>query len=230
MSDAATTFHRVISDRHFFSRSLISATVAAIVSAVLLAGIVLCIGGIAQLVVQGRDVDGLVAAATRSAEFPANLVGRAVASCSLLHESRSALATLFALLAGLVIVRFLLRTFVERKISHRAGVGVNRLREHIQRQALRSNPGDLTGAQRAHAATLFHETAQRLEESARSWGVQRLTSACDLVVLVLIILMIQWKVGIECLVPILVSWYVARVEAERHDASAHLLHTPHCSE
>lgn len=223
MSDAANTLNRVISDRHFFGKSLFTATIGAVVSAILLVGIVLCVGGIAQLVVQGGNVNGLFDVATRSSRFPMNFVAKIVAALPLLHDSGSALTFLFVVLGSFVALRTLLRTYVQRKVNHQVGQGVNRLREHIQRHALRSNPGDLSGVQRRLAAGLFQETAQRLEENARRWGSQRLTAGCDLFVLVLIVLAIQWRVGVECLVPILVCWYIGRVEAERHDASAHLL-------
>jgi ABC-type multidrug transport system fused ATPase/permease subunit len=221
--DSASTFHRVISDQHFFRRPLIIATLGAVVTALLLVGIALSVGGIAQLVIQEPSPNGLFDAATRSGRFPMNLVSRLVGAIPLLHHSGSALTFLFCVLGGLVVLRTLLRTYVQRKISHQVSRAVNRLREHIQRQALRSNPGDLTGVPRQTAARLFQQTAQQLEENAFQWSFRRLTTTCDLTVLILLLLCVQWRVGIECLVPIIVCWYIARIESERHDTSAHLL-------
>ena len=223
MTDSAAAINQILSDRHFFRKSLLTATLAAAASSVLLIGIFLCIGGIAKLVTQSNALSGLVNVGTSAATYPMKQISSLVALLPPLHQSGSGLTFCFVLLGTLIVVRALLRTHVERRIDYQVARAVNRRREHLHRHALRSNPGDLTGSERDEAAQLFQQTAQQLEDAARRWGVLRLTSACDLLVLLVVLLSTQWRVGVECIVPILICWYIARVEANRHETSAHLL-------
>jgi len=225
VSDAApNAFHKVISDRQFFTSSLAAALVAAILSALTLVGIVLSAAGLTKLVVAGAIcVDVQTDTAADQVGFPQNIVRPIVDAIPWLNQPGSALTTLFVGLAVLVLVRLLLRAFAESRISGQVSRSVNRLREHIQRQALRCNPGDLTGAQRRTAASLFQQTAQKLDDNARRWSFHRWTSGCDLVVLTILLLCINWRVGLECILPVIVCWFIARIESERHAASAHLL-------
>ena len=222
MSEAASNaFHRVISDRQLFGRSLIVALFCAVLSSVLLAGTVLAVAGVAQ-VISSESASLATAIDVRQSAFPAPPLRR-LHSLPLLGSPESALATLFFVLVLLVSGRILLRNVVFGQVSRHVSSAVNRLREHLQRQALRCNPGDLTGHQRNHAAELFQKTSRELEVSARDWGFDRITTICDLIVLAVLFLSVQWRVGLECVIPVIVCWVVARLEEERHEASAHLL-------
>lgn len=218
MSDTApTTFHRVISSRHFISKSLATATICIVLAALALAAIVLCAGGIAELLTSanasGPETDG---------DFSSWIL-RTFGRTSLLNSPGSALTTLSLAIVIALCLRSALRGFAQKQVNRHVSEGVNRLREHIQRHAIRSNPGDLTGNQRRSATALFQSTAQSLQDSARHWAFFRMTSLCDLFVLVACLMLIQWRVGLECLIPIIVCWLVSRIESERHSASSSLL-------
>ncbi|MGB4711374.1 MAG: ABC transporter ATP-binding protein [Fuerstiella sp.] len=223
MSDAASTsLQRVVSDRHFLGRSLVTTTVAAVISAVALIAIVLCSGGIVELLsrnAQGSDV-GLLQA---DPETAATTIQRIVDAIPLLHSRMSALTTLIFAIVVLLFLRTALRAFAQEKVNRQVSKGVNRLREHIQRHALRSNPGDLTGKQRRIAASLFQTTAQQLQDNAQRWAFTRLTTFCDLIALAALLIATQWRISLECVIPIIVGWWVARIETKRHQASANLL-------
>ena len=137
MSDAASTsLQRVVSDRHFLGRSLVTTTVAAVISAVALIAIVLCSGGIVELLsrnAQGSDV-GLLQA---DPETAATTIQRIVDAIPLLHSRMSALTTLIFAIVVLLFLRTALRAFAQEKVNRQVSKGVNRLREHIQRHALR---------------------------------------------------------------------------------------------
>ncbi|MEQ9411667.1 MAG: ABC transporter ATP-binding protein [Fuerstiella sp.] len=228
MSDAApNAFHKVIADRQFFGRALIIATLAAILSSTLLVGIVLVAAGLTRLVLlssePGGALNGLAVTPKEFEGFPYDTINRLIQKFPVLHHPSSALTILFGALAIFVLGRFLLRAFVRNRIARHVSIAINRLREHIQRQALRCNPGDLSGLQQKAAAGLFRQTAGQLEESARQWSFRRLTTIADLIALTVILLTVQYRVGIECVVPIVVCWAIARIESGRHVASADLL-------
>ncbi len=219
MSETATNaFHKVISDRQLLGRSLVGSLIAAIASAALLGGIVPAAGGLAHLVIADASFDSL-----RNEGFPIGLLSQLAKSVSLLNQTSSALTMLFGLLAILICVRVLLRSVIRGQLSRHVASAVNRLREHIQRQALRCNPGDLTGHQQSTAASIFQQTAQQLEENAYGWSYSRLTTCCDLIVLTALLFLVQWRVGLECVIPVVVCWYIVRMESERHEVSATLL-------
>ena len=224
MSDAPqTTFHRVISDQQLFGKQLVTSTIAGVLASVILGGVVLCAGGFAELLTKDADpMDTGLLPATRS-DYSGAIVGRIVSSIPSLHHRNSALTTLFVLIVILLCLRSVLRAYAQRRINAHVSQGVARLRERIHRHALRSNPGDLTGDQRRTAASLFQDTAQRLQDCAQRWAFLRLTVVCDLVVLVIGLLCVQGRVGLECVIPIVVCWSVSRIETARHLASANLL-------
>lgn len=216
MSDTApTTFHRVISSRQFFSKSLAAATACIVLSALALTVIILCAGGIAELLLSANSAS--------AAGDSGSLISRIFGKTSLLKSPGSALTTLSLVIVVAICLRSALRSVAQKQINRHASEGVNRLREHIQRHAIRSNPGDLTGNQKRSATALFQSTAQSLQDSARSWAFYRMTSLCDLAVLVASLILIQWRVGLECLIPVVVCWLISRIESERHSASASLL-------
>ncbi|MEZ6128519.1 MAG: ABC transporter ATP-binding protein [Planctomycetaceae bacterium] len=221
MSDAThTTFSRVISDRHFLTGSLIPATILALVAACFCLVSVLSVGGIARLL---SDQTAGTLTTELGERFPQPQLKQVVEAIPALSRPGFALTFLFGAIVVATILRALLHAGTERQINRRVATNVNRLREHIHRQALRSNPGDLTGAQRRTAANLFQMTAQKLEDSAARWGLLKITTTCDLLVLAAVLLLIQWRVGLECLIPMVACWYIARVESERNSASANLL-------
>ena len=218
LSDAAqNSLHKIISDRQFFTRPYLPAVAAAVASALLLPIVVICLAGLTQLLLTGNPEVA-----------PANhWLPRALADAgtriSLLRRPSSALTIFFGFLVIIVALRTLLRTFVRRTAARLTFGHVNRLREHIHRHALRCNPGDLEGIQARSAAGLFRNTATRLQEAAFNWSFRRLTSIPDLLVLAVFLTVIQWRVGLECLIPVIVCWIVGRIETERHEASKDLL-------
>ena len=217
MSDAApTTLHRVVSDRHFFGKSLAVSTACLIVAAIGFLLIVLCCGSIAELLAEQRD---LAAPGNQTISGFSKITGR----FSGLNSPATALTTLSVLIIGTICLRSVLRSFAQRKINRHVSSGVNRLREHIQRHAIRSNPGDLNGGQRRTATSLFKTTAQSLQDAASNWAFHRITSICDLAILILVLLSLHWRIGLECLIPVMVCWFVARIESERDHASSSLL-------
>ncbi|MCA9050489.1 MAG: ABC transporter ATP-binding protein, partial [Planctomycetaceae bacterium] len=198
---------------------------AAVLAAALLVLLLLCCGGLTELLVHAERGDGLMPLADRPNEGPLHfeLIRTVVRQVPLLQRSVPALTGLLVLGCVCTLLRSLLHDRVRRSIRLHVSAAVSKLREHIHRHALRCNTGDLTGRQKKPAARLFRETADRLEDSATHWGFDHLTSLIDLAVLVLLMLLINWRVGAECLVPVIVCWHISRLEINRHAASTTLL-------
>ena len=221
---ASTTLQRIVSDRHFFGRPLIASTLAAVVAAVSLVAIVLCAGGIADVLTQSRvEADTGLLHTSGEGQSSATIVQKLVLAIPLLHHRISALTTLLAAIVALLCVRAAVRTFAQELVDKHVSQSVNRLREHIHRHALRSNPGDLSGKQRRIAAALFQDIAQRLMENAQRWAFVRLTVFCDACAMLILLLCINWRVGLECVIPVVVCWWISSSEFKRHQASANLL-------
>lgn len=216
MSDSSqTVFQRVISTRQLFTKLLFPTTLMAIGSSLLIAIIAISIGlscRVLQLIPFRPEGNWAEQSLVRLSE-----------ALPFLQAEETALAVLASILVACVFALFWLRAFVEHSVVRHVSEGVNRLRHRIHRQALRLNPGDLTGSQQKSAAEIFELSATRLEHTAGSWGFLKLSTLCDLVVIAAMLLYVQFIVAIECVIPILVCWYVARSEWKRHASSAALL-------
>lgn len=216
MSDSSqTVFQRVISTRQLLTKLLFPTTVMALLSSLLIAVIAIGIGllfHVLQLIPFRPE-----------GNWSEKLLKQLPESLSFLQSEETALAVLTGIFVLCVFALFWLRAFVDRSLVRHVAEAVNRLRHRIHRQALRLNPGDLTGSQQKSAAEIFELSATQLEYTASRWGFTKLSTMCDLVVIVAMLLFVQWVVAIECVIPILVCWYVARTEWKRHASSATLL-------
>ena len=219
---SSTTFQRIVSDRDFIGRSLIASTVASVIAALILTAIIFCSGGVAELLTQDRQLPD-VGLLSPSAHAPLSFAQSVISRIPSLHHRSSGLTTLLAAIVVLLGLRSAVATYAQEKVNSRISRSINRLREHIHRHALRSNPGDLSGNQRQVAASLFQTTAQRLLENAQQWAFVRLTVCCDLIALVIVLVSVQWRIGLECVIPVVVCWSVSRIETKRHEASVNLL-------
>lgn len=204
-----TALNRIVSDGALFRPPLLIASICALVASAALAVIVICAGVLALILTDSTGVTPF--AIVLSERLP------------ILQDRSTALVILTIAIAAFAAIRLLMQWLANGVIGRRVSFLVNRQREHIQRFALRANPGDLTGAERSRAAALFRTTAQTLQKSAQQWASLRVLSFCDLFAMVVVVLLVQWRVGLECLIPIFVCWYVGRKEAGRHEASSHLL-------
>ncbi len=242
---SADSLSRIISRRQFFAPALLPATAAAVVSALCLAAVLLIFGGLAALInTQGRlsdsdltllpdTFDASQVNATNSGLLPlvADLhnhpLGRPlrplILSVTLLHRNSPALTLL--ILAGclLLALRWGMQAVTEHLVSGHVSRSVRRLREHLHRHSLRLDPGDLDGSRNRITTTLFQNTARQLETDSQTWGRLMLCGAADLVALLVLIGLVNLRVGAECLIPIVVCWYVLRLESSRHEASQRLL-------
>jgi ABC-type multidrug transport system fused ATPase/permease subunit len=229
----------------FFGLSLLPATAGAVLAAVCLAAAIAAAAGITSLLHSGgmltaeqlllvsesAAVEGtalsdrglLPLAARLSASGPQNVVRTVILKTSLLHSNHSALALLIGILCFSLILRWLLNGLMINTVNGHVTGSVRRLRQHLHRQSLRLDSGDLSGTRAAATKRLFQTTAQILEDKAREWGRCLIGGFSDLVVMLLLILLVNWRVGAECLIPVIVCWLVLRLEGTRQAAAQQLL-------
>lgn len=216
MSDSAqTVFRRVISTRQLLTRLCVPTALLALLSSLLIALISVAIGYLFYVLQltpfrpEGNLAEHLIQSLPETFEF--------------LKSPEVALAVLTLVFVVSAFLVFRIRSLVQRQIDRHVAGGVNRLRHRIHRQALRLNPGDLTGSQRQAAGSIFERSATDLERTSGNWGFIRLMTISDVLILSAMLLLVHWKVAIECVIPIIVCWYVARAEWKRHASSAALL-------
>ena len=221
----ANLFSRIVSVRNFFGHALLLASICAVAASVCLAALVLCVGGIAG-VIQGRLADE----GQRGLQFvledcglPGWFIRHAVDQIPWLHQSHTALPLLT--LTGLILItfRWLLQAAVGSQALSHAAKHVRLLRQHLHRQSLRLNAGDLSGARVESSRRLFRESADRLELSVHHWSQLRITATSDLVVVSAICCLVDFYAGMECMIPVIAGWFLMIMEKKRLSNTSDLL-------
>ena len=216
MSDSSqTVFQRVISARQLFTKMLFPTTLLAFVSSLLIAVVAISIGLSFHVLQMTPFRPG--------GNWAEQLLLWLPSVIPFFQSEEMALAILMGVFVVCAFALFWLRAYVDRSVVWHVAEGVNRLRHRIHRQVLRLNPGDLTGSQGQSAAEIFEHCATQLERTAGRWGFTQVSTLCDLLVIAGMLLFVQWIIALECVIPILVCWYIARAEWKRHAASAALL-------
>lgn len=141
----------------------------------------------------------------------------------LLHHNNSALAILMALVCGSLGLRWLFSSIAQMLVANNATAAVQRLRQHIHRRAIRLEPADLTGEQTRATDRLFRESSEALETAAIAWGQRRIGAIPDLLSVLLLAFLVQWRVSIQVITPVVLCWFALRLEAQRSDNSYRLL-------
>jgi len=89
------------------------------------------------------------------------------------------------------------------------------LRSAIHRQTLRLGPSDLTGQRYQAALEHFVDDAESVRESLAEWRWRVVRIWFLLPTLVLCVLAIDWRLGLECLIPTAACWFVFRYERKQ---------------
>lgn len=149
-----------------------------------------------------------------------------VRNVPMVQSSQGALLVLVT--AGLLLtVVLMFARSRSRAHSHATARDIaTRLRKALHRQTLRLGPSDLTGQRHQLAHRLFTETVDEIRSSLTQYR-WRLARSCFLLPALLItILAIDWRLGLQCLIPTLACWWIYRYErhrgiAERQLAESH---------
>ncbi|WP_437187284.1 ABC transporter transmembrane domain-containing protein [Planctomicrobium sp. SH668] len=121
-----------------------------------------------------------------------------------------------SVLAAATLLTFILMSYSRTHARVQSALSARELatwlRNSIHRQTLRLGPSDLTGRRYETALNLFVDDAELLRESLTNWRWRFVRAWFMLPVIICAILIIDWKLGIECLVPTVACWYIFRFE------------------
>jgi len=218
-------FSRIVSTRQFFRPTLLVATLCASFSSLCLAGLLLCAGGIAGLIAvrtMESGASGLLPILAQN-QFPDRFVRQLVERIPLLHSNYSAMLTLGGTAMVLLLGRWFLGAIVSIKARRHSTGRIRRLREHLHRQSLRLNAGDLSGEKTETTRRLFRESADQLESAAYRWTMLTIVSGADMTILAITCCMVHFYAGLESMIPVLAAWFLLLLEQKRLAASADLL-------
>lgn len=161
---------------------------------------------------------------TQSSPLWRSLLGGAYRALPQLRQNVTAVTTLTG---GLVTLGIILAVSLARVRAgaFRAASGiVATLRKSIHRQTLRLGPGDLSGQSQQQAEDLFLKVAERVGDGAAEW-IRTLPSAVMMtVVLLALAVSVDWRLMLQCLVPLAGCWWLMHFERGR-GAAAHALAT-----
>jgi len=192
-----------------------------------LVGMILCVGGLAALIQVeiaggGNARSGLLSVLQQNV-FPDRLLYQLVDRLPVLQENHSALLTLAT--AGLVLLMLrwmFLAGLGSQTLVHAAG-RVRRLRQHLHRQSLRLNAGDLSGERTDTTRRLFRESAECIETSVHHWARLTIGASSDMVVVILAGCFVHFYAGMECMIPVVAGWFLLMLEQKRMANSSDLL-------
>ncbi len=87
-----------------------------------------------------------------------------------------------------------------------------RQRTHLHRQALRLGPGDLSGESRRTAHALFTTEVDRIRQGVTAWMQSVPRDPLMFLLLVLMAVSIDWRLTLQCLVPLGACWWFVHRE------------------
>ena len=200
------------------------ATFSAVLAAVCLAGLLLCAGAVAGLVaVASNPQTDSLSTLLQEGHTPDRFLRQLVPSLPVLNNPFQAMMAIGAAATGLLWLRWLLKGIVTSRATQFAADRVQRLRQHLHRQSLRLDAGDLSGEQTETTRRLFRESASLVESSAAQWIDLTMTGGADLTALVVSACVVHFHAGLECLLPVTASWFLLLLEKKRLNAAADLL-------
>jgi ATP-binding cassette, subfamily B, bacterial len=152
-----------------------------------------------------------------------------VGALPVLRSNRSALSVLLLVGLLLAIVWTILVRAAQSASRTTAFEVTTRLRRSLHRHALRLGPSDLRDREGDTALRLFTREVDTVGEGIREWTNRVGRYVCEVVVLLGVALLIDWRLTLLCLVPLAGCWYLVRQELRRR-AERHGLGMEHAGE
>lgn len=91
-------------------------------------------------------------------------------------------------------------------------------RRHLHRQALRLGPGDLLGDSPREALGLFTRETEAVRQGVADWMQSAFRDVVLMVMLLLLALSVDWRLTLQCLVPLAACWWLVHYERSRGHA------------
>jgi len=135
-----------------------------------------------------------------------------------LRENQLALFTLVLVALILASIRVLIRWRSRQrslKISHQVSMT---LRNMIHRQALRLGPGDLSGKETEQTFDLFIKDVGAVQNGVFQWVYHLSRHPVTLLVLLLFTISIDWRLTLQCMIPLAAAWYFLLQHRKNHES------------
>ncbi len=132
-----------------------------------------------------------------------------------LQTNAGALVTLIAAALLIAVARHLLLGWSRGLCEKVALETVTRLRQSLHRQTLRLGPSDLEERRTSEALRLFTTEAKRVEEGLVQWLYRLSRFPFEFLALLALALTVQWRLALQCLIPLAGCWYLAQRAGER---------------
>jgi ABC-type multidrug transport system fused ATPase/permease subunit len=171
---------------------------------------------------QRRFDQGLRATAWEARREPwGAVVGWLARQVPSLRATSSALLALLATNIGLALIASLSALQI-RELAYRTSQEVaTRLRQSLHRQTLRLGPSDLEDDAGEVAFLMFTGDVERVREGIQSWFERAVRWPLTLLALLFLVLLMHWRLALQCIVPLLACWYLVRKERRRFELSRH---------
>ncbi len=155
-------------------------------------------------------------------EFWGHLLVRLFRAFPMLHSNSSAL--MWLVLAAFLIgfARSLMLALARTQCTAAALDVTTRLRRMLHRQTLRLGPGDLADTSESHVMGLFTDETDHLRDGLQSWIFSLGRYPLELLLLVLLALLIEWRVALMCLIALGFFWWLIRRERRRFESATKL--------
>ncbi len=231
MSETTSTeFQRIVSARALVQPKLLPALAAGLLSSLLLVLALVCLGGVAWLLVessQGNRSGPDSGLKSLLDQWRSAAVGSKIAdvlqSVGWLQSSGTAVVLLITMTAIALLCRWSLQSLADSWLERHVAKSILRLRQHIHRKSIRLEPADVTGEQTQSADRLFQESTRVLESMATRWGKLCLTVIPDLMAVTVTALVADWRIALETMIPVALGRMALRYEMQRGDSSLRLL-------
>lgn len=166
------------------------------------------------------DDQGLAATAIR---YHHHWFGRATArlcvAIPVLTDNAAALPWLVLFLVVASLLRNIARVRMRVCGLRMATARTMQLRQSIHRQALRLVPSDLDGTEEDDAFRLFHEDVRAVDDAIRHWVTRLPLTIAVTVILLALALAFEWRLTMQCLVPLGVMLWGFHYAVARSNAS-----------
>jgi ABC-type multidrug transport system fused ATPase/permease subunit len=132
-----------------------------------------------------------------------------------LKDNLWTLLVLLGLIVSLAIFRIFAVSHTRTLAARGALETALGLRRAIHRQAMRLGPSDLDGAEQRTAVNLFTTTTQEVESGLTEWLSNVVRAPLTALLLAVLLLLVDWRLGLQCLLPLAAVWWVIHYERSR---------------
>ena len=147
------------------------------------------------------------------------LVRGMVRSVPALRTTNMAVLTLLATNIVLALICIVCGSQIKSLAFRKSQEVATRLRQSLHRQTLRLGPSDLEDEAGEVAFLMFTGDVERVREGIQTWFERIVRSSVLLAGLVSVMLLTHWLLALQCIVPLLVCFYLVRHERERFEQS-----------